>query len=379
MALTTHEQFLEAANRGQNILVALPHAAGIDEIGAGLSLAAHLKNLGKSVDIVSDGFSNKPEHTLLAGADAIRPALGALQHFVISVPVQNVKLENIAYTIAGDELRIMLTPQAENWRTEHVRAEATPYRYDLAITVGAQDMDALGAVYRSAPDFWRTVPILNIDHSPANERFGAVNIVDMKATAISEIVYDLLRTKHPESVQGQTATALLAGVIGKTRNFKTENVSPKTLTIAADLVTRGAERERIVGELYRTKNIETLRLWGRALVRLRTDSKQKLAWTLLTRQDFVSAGAKEEELTGIVEDLLGASPDIALSCVLYEGSGNAVHGILHTHQGTDVFAIAEAWQPVGSPRQVLFSLPAGTSLVDAERLVLEKIRKGKKE
>ncbi len=379
MALTNHEQFLEAAGRGQKILIALPHAAGIDEIGAGLSLAAHLKSMGKSVDIVSDGYSAKAEHKLFSGADAIRPTLGALQHFVISVPVQNIKLENIAYTIAGDELRIMLTPQAENWSAEHVRAEATPYRYDLAITVGAQDMDALGAVYRSAPDFWRTVPILNIDHSPANERFGAVNVVDMKATAVSEIVYDLLREKHPDSVQGTSATALLAGVIGKTRNFKTDNVSPKTLTIAADLVTRGAERERIVGELYRNKNIETLRLWGRALVRLRTDSEQKLAWTLLTRQDFVSAGAKEEELTGIVEDLLGASPDIALSCVLYEGQDNIVHGILHTHQGTDVFAIANDWKPVGSPRQVLFSLPAGTALVDAERLVLEKIRKGEKE
>lgn len=373
MAYNIQEQFSEAAKRSQSILVALPHAPNIDQVAGALALATPLRALGKNVEIVADGFTARPEHKLLTGVEDIKRELGALQHFLITIPIKNIKLRNLVYTTTGDELKITLTPESQNWTTEHVKAAPGNFRYDLAITIGAPDMEALGSVYRDAPEFWKTVPILNIDHSPANEHYGAVNLVDIHAAAVSEIVYDILKQWNHEGITKDVATTLLTGVIGQTNNFRTEKVSPKTLTIAADLVQRGAAREQIVSELYRTKNIETLRLWGRTLARLRTDSANHLAWALLTQQDFIAAGAKEEDLNGVLEDVIGASPEISTSFILHESDHESIRGVMHTHTTIDLFSLCKAWQPEGSSSHVTFTIP-NINLVDAERIIIEKIK-----
>lgn len=374
MALNEHDQFNEAARRGQRILVALPHAAGLDEAAAALALGAVLRGQGKTVDLVSDGFEKRPEHSLLPAPERIQKELGPLQHLLISVPLGRARLRDLGYTITGDDLLITLAPEGENWNPAEVKTRVGGYRYDLAVTLGAPDLDSLGAVYRGATDFWHSVPILNVDHAAANERYGAVNLVDIRAAAVSEVAHDLLLECDPRALDREISTALLAGIIHKTRNFKTENVSPKTLTVAAKLVEAGADRERIMNLLYRTHNVETLRLWGRALARLRVDTGRKIAWTLLSRQDFVAAGASEADLAGVLEDLVAASPEVAISFVLYEAADRSVKGILHSNRADfDAFAVARDWSPAGSPRQAAFSLPA-PSIVEASELVLQKIK-----
>lgn len=376
MALDTKGQFTEAAKRGQRILVALPHAAGVDETAAGVAIASLLARLGKTVDVVSDRFSPRPEHRVVPGVAAVKPALGGLRHFVISVPMRQVKVGDFAYSMDGDELRIMLTPESGDWDPAEVRAEAGKYRYDLAVTIGAPDLDSLGDTYRSRTDFWHAVPVLNLDRSPDNERYGAVNLVDLAAASVSEVAYDLIAGTDPSALDRDASTALLAGVIAKTRNFRTENVSPRTLTVAADLVSRGAERERIVTAMYRTRNVETLRLWGRALARLKADSANRLIWTLLSKQDFLSAGAGEEELLGVMDELISASPDAAASFLLYESEDGTVRGIVRAGHGTDLMRTLKDWSPVGTAWQASVSLPR-TTLMDAERALLERMRAAK--
>jgi len=373
MALDSKGQFTEAAKRGQRILVALPHAAGVDETGAGLALASLMTRLGKSVDIVSDRFAMRPEHKVLPGVGAVKAELGSLQHFVISVPVGSVQVGDFLYSMDDDTLKITLTPKSGNWNPSEVKAEAGKYRYDLAITVGAADLDALGDSYRTRTDFWHTVPILNIDRSPANERYGAVNLVDISAASVSEVAYDLVSGCDQGALDKTTSTALLAGLIHKTRNFRTDAVTPKTLTVAADLVSRGAERERIVGELYRTRSVETLRLWGRALARLKADSANRLIWTMLSKQDFLAAGAGEEELLGVMDELIAASPDASASFVLFESKEGAVKGIVNAGRTGDLLALTKGWMPIGTSEQVVVTMP-GLGLMDAERALLERLR-----
>lgn len=375
MALNPHEQFNEAARQGEKILLALPHAAGVDEVGAGLALAAMLRRLGKSVDLISDGFSERPEHRILADVGSVRPELGGLQNFVITLPLKDTELENLSYTCDQRELKITVTPKDKNWEAHELKAAPSRFRYDLAVTVGASDLDALGRPYRETTDFWLTVPILNLDRSPENERFGAVNLVNISAASVSEVAYDLILECEPAALDKQTATSLLAGIIAKTKNFRTENVSPKTLTVAADLVYRGADRERIVAELYSTRSIETLRLWGRALARLKADSQNKIIWTLLTRQDFVAAGAKEEELRGVMEELIAASPDAQAAFVLYECS-KGVCGIIQSAPGIDLLALCRDWSPQGTGREVEIKI-TNTPIIDAERALLERLRRQK--
>ncbi|TAL19402.1 hypothetical protein EPN90_03590 [Patescibacteria group bacterium] len=373
MALEPHEQFLEAARRSQRILIALPHLAGVDETAAGLTLRRLLRAQGKSVDTVGDGFVLRPEHGLLPDAETIKSHLPGLANLVITLPLGPAKLANLHYAVSGDELKITLTPEKENWSPEQVRAEPGRCRYDLAITVGCPDHEALGALWRQAPEFWRSVPVANLDHSPTNEHYGNINLVDLTAASVSEVVAELLARWPDAKLDRALSTALLAGVIAKTKSFKTGNVSPRTLATAAKLVEDGADRERIVAELYRTRTVTTLRLWGRALARLRQDSEHKIAWALLTRQDFVAAGGGETELAGVLDELIAASPEVAVSFVLYENNAGGVSGLLHTNRNLDALQLVRDWAPTGAPRQAAFAI-GGISLLDAEKLMLQKIR-----
>ncbi len=374
MALGPTAQFLETAKASRRVLVAFPHAAGLDEAAAALAVAHALRAMGKAVDVVADGFVPRPEHALLPGAETVRPRLEGLQHFTITVPIGQVKLDELAYAVAGDELKITLVPKADNWHPREIAAAPGAYRYDLAVTVGCPDLDALGSVYRDATDFWRAVPVVNLDHAAGNERYGAVNFVDLSATSVSEVAYDFAKEAGRGTVDRAVATGLLAGIIGKTRNFKTEAVSPRTLRTAAELVGLGAERGRIVGELYRTRGVTTLRLWGRALSRLKADEAHRLVWALLSRQDFIAAGAREEEIHGVLDELVSYSPNIKASFVLYEGQDGAVRGVLEAGHDGDAMALAKPWAPVGSPRHAAFAMPTGMTLVDAEAAMLERLR-----
>ena len=64
------------------------------------------------------------------------------------------------------------------------------------------------------------------------------------------------------------ATALLAGMIAATNSFQSPQVTPQTLELASQLIVRGADRQKVIESLYRTKDIDTLKNWGKVLSRL---------------------------------------------------------------------------------------------------------------
>ena len=191
--------------------------------------------------------------------------------------------------------------------------------YDLCLCKPAKAVRALqwGSVVRLAKktaflfdnaDFFYHTPIINIDHNPANDYFGQINLVDITATSISEIIFELIKEMGGEILNEQIATNLLAGIISKTKSFRTTSVTPKSLAIASHLVASGARREEIIKNLFQTKNIATLKLWGRVLARLKEGESHRLVWSLVSRHDFGSSGAGEEDLIGVIDELIINTP-----------------------------------------------------------------------
>ena len=126
-----------------------------------------------------------------------------------------------------------------------------------------------------------------------------MNVVDVTAAACGEVCHDLVEMIEPGLMDEEVATAFLTGMIAKTKSFKAANVTPKTLQTASKLMARGAKRDLIMQQLYKTRSVGTLRLWGRALARLKTDEKERVVWTMISQQDFLHAGAQEEDLSDV--------------------------------------------------------------------------------
>jgi phosphoesterase RecJ-like protein len=235
----------------------------------------------------------------------------------------------------------------------------------------------LGEIFFHNTDLFYKTPIVNFDNHAGNEHFGQINIVEMNASSNAEIIFGILEQLSAAHIDEKIATCLLTGMISQTNSFKTPNVAPSTLNIASRLMNLGADREKIIHNLYRTKSISSLKLWGRALNNLQHDREIGMAWTTITRDDFIRSDASEEDLHGIASELITNSPEAKIILLLHEFNDNKqtgkIRGLLTTGKDQDALEMAAAYSPQGNNKFASFVLEDKT-LNEAEKEILEHLR-----
>ena len=374
MSLAPHEQFLHAVKRSERPLLVLKELANTDDFATAFGLVAVLKKLGKVAEIVCAGGRSPESLKFLKTAQPVKGDLTNLRALTLSVDVSKAKVEALSYNVVGDELRIHVTPKNGFWTADDVRVATSAYRYDLLVVVGAADLKSLGSIFTQYADFLYNTPIINIDHAANNEHFGQTNLVDAGATSVSEVAHDLVKYVDEKLFDTDIATAFLTGMVAKTKSFRTPNVAPKTLAAASSLMSLGARRDEVVEHLFRTRSVETLRLWGRALARLKSEPKAGLVWTLLTRQDFASAGANEEALGDIVSELVTTAPEARVVAIFYEHVGGYVAVHLFADRPHDALQLGAPFKASGT-RERARLVPTERDIVEAERAVIGHLRR----
>jgi phosphoesterase RecJ-like protein len=305
---------------------------------------------------------------------SIQPRLENLRKFVIELDASKTKVDELTYEMKDEKLFVYLSPKKGFWNGNDVRTTSSGYKYDLIICIGSPDYESCAHLYQENTDFFFRTPVINIDHTPENEHYGQINVVDMTASACGEVCHDLIESIEPGLIDEDIATAFLTGMIAKTKSFKTKNVTPKTLQTASKLMAKGANREHIVQNLYRTRSVSTLRLWGRALARLKTDEASHVVWTLLSQQDFLHAGAEEQDLHDVIDELLSSSPHARVVVLLYENAEHKIVGIVRTERPLDAIILCAPFHAVGTREEVRLSFD-GKTIVQVEKEVMEHIKK----
>lgn len=373
MSLTETAQIQQILARSQHPLVVVGEHGGLDAFASAIGIKLALAKQNKPAVVVSSAAVPKALEHLVTG-NHVERNLPSKQTFVIELDTSTVQATEIKREDAENRIRFLFTPKAGIWSEQDIHVSTSPYPYDLVISIGAQDLTACGQIHTDHADFLYRTPIINIDHSPVNEHFGQVNVVDLTATSCAEVCHDLINELYPEMMDAEMATLFLTGMIAKTKSFKTRNVTPKTLNTASILIEKGARREEIVSHLYRTRSISTLRLWGRALARLKHDAAHQLVWTLLSQQDFLHAGAHDEDLAEVIDELITSSPDAEIALLLYEDHRRDIHGILRTNPPHHATQLLKEFQPVGNHEEAHIELTQ-MNLVEAERNILNALTK----
>lgn len=352
MALAPHEQFTEAVKRSRSVAVVLPSQPSIDALGGGLALARFIGTFGKPAEVVSADFTPAPHLSFLPGVSEIKNQLHAPRHTVLNIPLSG-ELHDLRHEIENGMLKITITPKNGALEIAKSSASTGAWRHDLIVAVCIREPGEFGKLIRDHRLFFEETPIVNIDVHPANESHGTINIMDMRASAASELVAAVIEAADPKRLDAETATCLLAGIIGETKSFRTNAVTPRTLETASRLVMRGARREAIVEALFRTRPVETLRLWGRVLARLKADREHKIVWSVLGRADFIQAGADESHLPDVIDELVCRAPDAEVICLLHEhpSKEGAVCAIVSVERGWNAADLVAKWNPVGTPKR----------------------------
>lgn len=376
MALNEAQQLKHLLESGKHILLVLNSTQNTDSICGAVAWKKFLEKQNKQVDIIADNFVLPKNLKFIKGAEEIQPQISHLQKFILKVDVTHVKIDTLSYDIKDNWLSIYLTPKQGILTKNELRTAQSGLKYDLIITINAQDLESLGKIFFNNTDLFYKVPVINFDNHPGNEHFGQVNFVDLTATSISETIYKTMTQLSALHIDADIATALLAGMISQTQSFKTTNVTPLTLNTASQLMNLGADREKIVKHLFRTKSISSLRIWGEALTHMESDLALGLVWTTITREDFARAGATEDELKELIDELVNNSPEAKLILLLYENTHgeNKVHGFLSVDKQHDAKVLLQSLQPEGNKKTASFIMTNKT-IKEVELEVVEKIKK----
>jgi len=366
------QQAYELLAKAQQVLVVLPEHPSTDAIASGLGMYLMLNKLEKKCRVVASQFELPPSHRFLPKSKEIHSSLTQLRKFIISVDIEHTPVEELSYDIEKEKLRIYISPK-KGFFTEHdITTSASEYTYDLIIALDAPHLPSLGGVFTENADFFYQTPIINIDHHAGNEQFGQVNIVDIIATSVSEIVFELLKEFGHNILDEHIATNLLTGIISKTKSFRSLTATPKSLNIASHLIAQGARREDIINNLYRTKSLSVIQLWGRALARLKTEGNGMFAFTKLNKNDFDRSTGSAEDLPGILDEIMVNAEGAEIALVTYEidtASTGILMASIKSHNGLEIL---KEFSPAGN--QNLTRAFVADSLQNVESRVITAIR-----
>ncbi len=297
MELSTHQQIFDQLNKAKNILVVLPKNIDADTTGSALALRLFLQKLEKNVEIVSSAPIPK-ECQFLPGAGEIKTAMSSSQSFVVIVNAEPKGLDELSYETLDGKVHIFLKAKQGAFTQEDVSFDSEKPAVDTIVILGSASLEHVGSLFEQHADVFFNTPKINIDNKPENEYFGAINLVDINATSIAEILSNLFAAYETQLIDEDIATCLLTGIITKTNSFQHVHTTPQVFLKASELVSLGGRQQEVVKYVYKTKSFALLKLWGRALARLKTEEDRQMVYSLLNLGDFErsEAGPKKSRM-----------------------------------------------------------------------------------
>ena len=374
--MTPKQQWVELVKAAHTVLILTHSNPDGDALGSSLALKLGLEKLGKDVTLAA--APGLPEHlSFLPAFDKISTDLSLQKDLLLIVDESQAKVGNVSLKrVSETKLMIVVTPKDGLLTPGSIRIEEGSFDVDLIIALDCADTDRLGSFYEQNTSLFYDVPVINVDHHPGNTNFGKVNIVDLTASSTAEILVSLLETLGkdvPGLLDSDIATALLTGVTTDTDSFQNGNTTPKSLTVAAQLVAAGGRQQEIVKRLYKTRTLSTLRLWGRALSYIKEDRPLMFAWSVLSKADFVAAQAVYDEAGGVIDELLKTAADMNFVLLLKEKDG-ALHGSFRsTNPSVDVSAMARIFGGGGHTQAAAFKIE-NASVASKEIEVINRLR-----
>jgi len=117
--------------------------------------------------------------------------------------------------------------------------------------------------------------IVKIDHHPAIEQFGNLNIVDPTTAATAELLTNIFRSKDFKKYElsKKVCNYLCCGILTDTLSFKTTNTTAKTLECASYLIEKGNLQLSDLNVYLFNKDIDTFNKVSKLRTMLIVDEK----------------------------------------------------------------------------------------------------------
>jgi phosphoesterase RecJ-like protein len=232
--------------------------------------------------------------------------------------------------------------------------------WDMVITFDTGSLKHCG-ILDFLPRIQGKPVIVDIDHHATNELFGVINLVDTKASSTCEMVYRFFEA-NDVILDDRMATSLLTGLCTDTSHFSNSGTNAKAMEAASTCYASGARHTDILKNLVLNKSVASLKIWGKALERLRHVPEYDMAITWFKHEDLEGPGS-DEAVEGISNFLSSACSGADTMLVLREKNDGLVKGSMRSIK-RDISRLAQQLGGGGHKRAAGFAVKGKIEVID---------------
>ena len=214
---------------------------------------------------------------------------------------------------------------------------------------------------------WR-VPKIVIDHHLTQEDWADIKLVVTEAAAAAEVAAELIE-QWEIPIDSAMATALYVAIASDTGWFQFSNTRPFTHRLAATLIEKGVDTDRIYQMLYQNERRERVALQTRAMQSLELLADGRLAVMRITKDDFAQTRAHVPDTENLINVPLQIRTVEVSILVTEPPEGGPIRVSLRSKGQVDVARFAEQFGGGGHARAS--GLKVETTFQDAHDRVVQ--------
>ncbi|MCF7795500.1 hypothetical protein K9M42_00175 [Patescibacteria group bacterium] len=364
-------EILKTLDISKNILIIFNNDDS-DILMSSICLSYYLKKTQKNVDLVSENTAINSKYNFLNIEDTIKDTLKSDNKFTIIIDTKENKAKELSYEPKENSIEIYLSGENRNFKESDITFLKDSKSYDLIITLGILDIKNLSKIYNENVDLFYNTPIINIDNNISNERFGQINIIEAQYRTMSELIFDIMSQNNPDIIDSKISNLLLTGIIDKTSGFKFSSISPNIMSTSSMLIEIGADRENIIKNLYRTKTVNSLKLWGKVLSNMK-HKDNGIVWSYLVEDDKNYENILNFKFSDIFNELVSEIPKIKIA-LLFIKKENIIEVQIITTKKYNAFELTEEFKASGNDNEANFAI-SSNDLDQVISIIIDKLNK----
>src|SRR5450432_703249 len=303
----------------------------------------------------------------------VRPdgdAIGTTAALVLSLRKINIVAEVLLlsqlpskYSFLYHENKIVHHDAEKSWP-----AELSLENFDALLVADTGTWSQLPGL-REKIESWNR-PKFVLDHHQTQENWADVKVVVTEAAAAAEIAAELIQA-WPIEIDSAIATALYVGITSDTGWFQFSNTRPFTHRLAATLIEKEVDTDRIYQMLYLNERAERVALQTRALQSLELLADEKLAVMTIRKKDFEQTRANVNDTENLINIPLQIR-SIEVSALITEPpEGGPIRVSLRSKGNFNCATFAEQFGGGGHARAA--GLKLATNFDDAHKQLIARL------
>ncbi len=170
---------------------------------------------------------------------------------------------------------------------------------DAVVIVDTSELRRLGAVAEVVEQ--AAASKLVIDHHLSPQPFADVYVVDPRASATGELVWQLLQRMGGAYRTPEIALCLYTAIVTDTGSFAYSNTSAQTHRTIAELVDIGVDIPWVHEQLFQSWSLARMHLLGEVLATMELHDDGRIGVLVVPQEAFHRTGATEEDVEGLAQ------------------------------------------------------------------------------